>query len=130
MSCVSLSSRSHVDLNRTCFGYTDSHLTLSLPGCSLRILLILSRGTEQGAVMFKRCKGAAKALCTACQITFLMARLSHRLISVEKERPSRSGGGGVNHSLPCHSKITHSSLYLLLFLQVLLLKYFLLVFKW
>ncbi|KAF3851160.1 hypothetical protein F7725_012932 [Dissostichus mawsoni] len=36
--------------------------------------------------MFKRCKGAVKALYTACQITFLMASLSGSLVSVEKER--------------------------------------------
>lgn len=62
---------------------------------SLCILLILTRGTEQGFMMFKRCKGAAKALCTACQITFLMASLSGSLISVEKERTS---GGSIPFS--------------------------------
>lgn len=38
--------------------------------------------------MFKRCKGAAKALCAAFQITSLMAGLSGFLVSVEKERTS------------------------------------------
>lgn len=38
-------------------------------------------------MMFKRCvKGAAKALGTACQITFLMAGLSGCLVSAQKEK--------------------------------------------
>lgn len=62
---------------------------------SLFILLILTRGAEQGLMMFKGCKGAEKAPFTACQITFQMVSLSGFLISVDKERTS---GGSIPFS--------------------------------
>lgn len=94
------------------------HLPCSVVFSSLRILLILSfKGAEQDFMMFKRCKGAVKALCTACQITLLMASLSGCLVSTGEKKGQV---GGANYSLPCHSKITHSSLYLLPLLSFLL----------
>lgn len=50
--------------------------------------------TAGGLVMFKRCRGAAKALSAAYQITRLMAGLSGLLISVEKRKDKSGVGGG------------------------------------
>lgn len=90
---MTLSSRIHLDLSRTRIQKTGCHLlSVFSSQCDL---FILTRGREQGVMKLKRCKGAAKALCTACQITFLMASLSDFLISVEKERTS---GGSIPFS--------------------------------
>lgn len=65
--------------------YTGCHFPPSLVYCSLHILSSLTKATEQGFNMFKRCKGTAKTLGAACQITFLMASLSGCLVSLEKK---------------------------------------------
>lgn len=109
--------QSHVDLNRQCL--IRCHFPPSVVFRCRHILSPLTRGTEQGFMMFKRCKGIAKALCTACQITFLMASLTGFLLSAEKERTS--GGSKPFSSL---SQQNHSLVHLFVVLFFCLFLYF------